>query len=58
MANRLRGTTNPRIYKLLMKEQKLSCSYCKPHRNENSKGYEYKRKKKEFQLTPRQKNWL
>jgi hypothetical protein len=58
MANRLREVTNPRVYKMLMRVQNLDCSYCRPHRNENAAHYVYKRKKKEFQLTPRQKNWL
>lgn len=57
MANRLRGITNPRVYKLLMRERNLSCSYCPPHRKENGH-WVRPRKKKEYQLTPRQLNWL
>jgi hypothetical protein len=58
MANRLEDENNSRVYKMLMRRQKLDCDRCKPHRNENAQPYVYNRKKKEFQLTPRQKNWF
>lgn len=29
-------TDNPREYKMLKRVKDLSCSFCKPHKNENS----------------------